>query len=163
MEFEVDNATILIVDDTPANIDVLREVLRDRYFLKIATSGARALEIVAGSTPPDLVLLDIMMPGMDGYEVCRRMKAAEATRRIPVVFVTAVDDIENEARGFEAGCVDYIIKPVSEPLVLARVATHVRLARQDQLLQTLLQERALLESPLSTLGGRSWPSATPST
>jgi putative two-component system response regulator len=75
-----------------------------------------------------------------------------------VIFVTAIDDIENEARGFEAGCVDYIIKPVSEPLLRARVATHVRLSRQDQLLQSLLHERSAAESPLSTLGDRPWPS-----
>jgi putative two-component system response regulator len=154
MEIEVENATILIVDDMPANIDVLREVLRERYLLKIATNGMRALEIVAGPAPPDLVLLDIMMPGMDGYEVCRRMKVGRSTRHVPVIFVTAIDDIENEARGFEAGCVDYIIKPVSEPLVLARVATHVRLSRQDQLLQSLLHQRAIEESPLQALGGR---------
>jgi putative two-component system response regulator len=143
---DVENATILIAADTPANIDVLREVLRERYSIKVATNGGRALEIVAGPAPPDLVLLDIMLPGVDGYEVCRRMKAAESTRHIPVIFVTAIDDIENEARGFEAGCVDYIIKPVSEPLVLARVATYVRLCRQEQLLQSLLHERAMAES-----------------
>jgi cyclic di-GMP phosphodiesterase len=145
---DVETATILIVDDTPANIDVLRELLRERYSIKVATHGSRALEIVAGPAPPDLVLLDIMMPGIDGYEVCRRMKAAEGTRHIPVIFVTAIDDIENEARGFEAGCVDYIIKPVSEPLVLARVATHVRLCRQERLLQSLLHERTVAESML---------------
>ena len=126
MEIELEDVTILIVDDTPANIDVLREVLREHYSIKVATNGTRALEIVAGPAPPDLVLLDIMMPGIDGYEVCRRMKAAESTRPIPVIFVTAIDDIENEAKGFEAGCVDYIIKPVSEALILARVAKHVR-------------------------------------
>jgi putative two-component system response regulator len=158
MAFEVDNATILIVDDTPANIDVLRELLRERYLLKVATRGQRALEIVAGPTPPDLVLLDIMMPGLDGYEVCRRMKADEATRRIPVIFVTAIDNVENEARGFAAGCADYIIKPVSQALILERVATHVRRYRQDQLLRSVLPERTLPES--ARQGDHSWLSTS---
>lgn len=136
-----DKASILIVDDTPSNLDVLREVLGGRYTLKLATSGERALELVRGGNPPDLVLLDIMMPGMDGYAVCRKLKSSEATRRIPVIFVTAMQEIEDETKGFEAGCVDYIIKPVSPPLVLARVDTHLKLARQEQHLRALVRER----------------------
>jgi putative two-component system response regulator len=136
-----DKASILIVDDTPSNLDVLREVLGGRYALKLATGGERALEIARGDNPPDLVLLDIMMPGMDGYAVCRKLKSAEATRRIPVIFVTAMQEIADETRGFDTGCVDYIIKPVSPPLVLARVDTHLKLYRQEQHLRALVRER----------------------
>jgi len=131
---------LLIVDDVPSNLDVLREVLGGRYALQLATSGGRALEL-AQAAAPDLVLLDIMMPGMDGYAVCRRLKAQEATRRVPVIFVTAMQEIEDEARGFECGCVDYIIKPVSPPLVLARIDTHLKLYRQEQHLHALVRER----------------------
>jgi putative two-component system response regulator len=136
-----DKARILVVDDTPSNLDVLRELLVGRYALRLATSGERALEIARGDNPPDLILLDIMMPGMDGYTVCHALKSSEATRRIPVIFVTAMQEIEDEARGFECGCVDYIIKPVSPPLVLARVDTHLKLYRQEQHLQALVRER----------------------
>src|SRR5581483_5219984 len=131
---------LLIVDDVPSNLDVLREVLGGRYVLQLATSGGRALEL-AQAAAPDLVLLDIMMPGMDGYAVCRRLKAQEATRRVPVIFVTAMQEIEDEARGFECGCVDYIIKPVSPPLVLARIDAHLKLYRQEQHLHALVRER----------------------
>lgn len=135
-----EKARLLIVDDTPSNLDVLRELLGGRYQLRLATSGERALEIARGD-PPDLVLLDIMMPGMDGYTVCRTLKSSETTRRIPVIFVTAMQQIEDEARGFDCGCVDYIIKPVSPPLVLARIDTHLKLYRQEQHLRALVRER----------------------
>jgi CheY-like chemotaxis protein len=134
-------ATILIVDDTPSNLDVLRAILGERYALKIATGGERALQIAAGDPRPDLVLLDIMMPGMDGYEVCRRLKADPATRAVPVIFVTAMDEIEDEAKGFAVGCVDYLVKPVSSPLVLARVATHLKLYQQERHLEALVRAR----------------------
>ena len=134
-------ATLLLVDDTPSNLDVLRAILGEHYALKLATNGERAVQIAAGDPAPDLILLDIMMPGLDGYEVCRRLKSAEATRRIPVIFVTAMHEIESETRGFEAGCVDYITKPVSPPLVLARVATHLKLYQQERHLQALVRER----------------------
>ena len=134
-------STILIVDDTPSNIDVLREVLHSRYTLKVATSGEKALQIAASGAAPDLVLLDIMMPAMDGYEVCRRLKSSELTRRIPVIFVTAMHEIEDEAKGFDAGCVDYIVKPISPPLVLARVATHLKLYDQERHLEELVRQR----------------------
>ena len=134
-------ATLLLVDDTPTTLDVLREILSPHYRLKLATNGERALQIAGTEPRPDLVLLDISMPGMDGYEVCRRLKADPATRPIPVIFCTALHDIEDEAEGFRAGAVDYLIKPVTEPLVLARVATHVDLYRHRQQLDALVRER----------------------
>ncbi|MTJ82804.1 MAG: two-component system response regulator [Telmatospirillum sp.] len=119
-------ATILVVDDTPENITLLSNLLTDRYRVKVANSGEKALRI-ALRTPPDLILLDIMMPGMDGYEVCRRLKADPATRDIPVIFLTARCDIASEKTGLDLGAVDYITKPISPPIVEARVLTHLRL------------------------------------
>lgn len=127
--------TVLLVDDTEANIDILVETLSDDYDVAVAMDGESALEAVNAS-PPDLILLDIMMPGMDGYEVCRRLKADGATSDIPVIFVTALSDVASEMRGLELGAVDYITKPLSPPVVLARVKTHL----------TLLQQRRQLES-----------------
>lgn len=132
--------TLLVVDDTPENIDVLRGILGADYTVKIATSGQLALKIVAAQ-PPDLILLDIMMPGMDGYEVCRQIKGNEATRHIPVIFVTALGEIKDEALGFELGAADYIVKPVSPPIVRARVQAHLDLADQRRYLQHLVAER----------------------
>lgn len=117
-------STVLIVDDTPANLSVLAGLLKDRYRIKVANNGLKALELAA-SAPPDLVLLDIMMPEMDGYEVCRRLKAEEATRRVPVIFLTAKMATEDEERGFSVGAVDFIHKPISPPIVAARVRTHL--------------------------------------
>jgi len=104
--------TILVVDDVPGNIDVLTAVLRGDYKIKAATSGDKALAL-AQTFHPDLILLDVMMPGMDGYEVCRRLKSDPRTRDIPVIFVTALSDEGNEEEGFAAGGVDYITKPIS--------------------------------------------------
>lgn len=120
---------VLVVDDTPQNLSIMSDVLEDHYTVKLANNGARALKI-ASTSPPDLILLDIMMPEMDGYEVCRRLKADPATSKIPVIFVTALTDEANEQQGFEVGAVDYITKPVSPPLVLARVKTHIALHHQ---------------------------------
>ena len=127
---------LLIVDDQPANIRVMAEALRDDYELFFATSGERALEIVAGGAV-ELVLLDVVMPGLDGFEVCRRMKADEATSRIPVIFVTAREEVGDEARGFDVGAVDYITKPIQPPIVRARVRTHIELKRATDLLESL--------------------------
>lgn len=134
-------ATILVVDDLPQNIEVMSGILRPVYRVKAATSGARALLVASGDAPPDLILLDIMMPEMDGLEVCRRLKADLRTRSIPVVFVTAMSEIEDEAQGFEAGCVDYVTKPVSPTLVLARVRTHLALAQQNRELERQVRAR----------------------
>jgi len=118
---------ILIVDDKIANLDLLKQMLTPLgYRIFFATSGARALDIAA-SVHPDLVLLDVMMPEMDGFETCRCFKQVEALREIPVIFVTARTDVEDLAKGFEAGAVDYVTKPVTQPEVHARVATHLRL------------------------------------
>jgi diguanylate cyclase (GGDEF)-like protein len=127
---------LLIVDDQPANIRVMAEALRDEYELFFATSGERALEIVSGGAV-ELVLLDVVMPGFDGFEICRRMKADEATSRIPVIFVTAREEVGDEARGFDVGAVDYITKPIQPPIVRARVRTHIELKRARDLLESL--------------------------
>jgi putative two-component system response regulator len=118
--------SILIVDDTAENLTLMNGLLKDDYRTKIANNGERALKIAAES-PPDLVLLDIMMPGMDGYEVCRRLKSDARTRHIPVIFLTAKVEIEDEQKGFDVGAVDYITKPISPPIVLARVQTQLTL------------------------------------
>ena len=106
--------TILVVDDMPDNITLLSSILSGSYKVKAANSGLRALKI-AFSDAPDIILLDIMMPGIDGYEVCRELKADPRTRHIPVIFITALGEIEDETLGFELGAVDYITKPVSPP------------------------------------------------
>ena len=120
-------ATILVVDDTPDNLSLMHGLLKDHYTVKGANNGERAIKIAGGETSPDLILLDIMMPGIDGYEVCRRLKADEKTRDIPVIFLTAKSDMEDEEQGLELGAVDYITKPVSPPILLARVRTQLAL------------------------------------
>ncbi|MDQ6982698.1 MAG: adenylate/guanylate cyclase domain-containing protein [Mariprofundus sp.] len=122
-----DRATILVVDDTPENIDVLRGLLKAHYKVQVAINGEQALKLCFSDQPPDLVLLDVMMPGMDGFEVCRRLKAEPRTEGMPVIFVTAMNEVRNEVQGFEAGGVDYINKPVTPAIVLARVKTHLQL------------------------------------
>jgi putative two-component system response regulator len=136
-------ATILVVDDGPYNHELISEILRDRYNLVFALSGERALEIARGPRPPDCVLLDVMMPGLDGYDVCRLLKADEKTRPIPVIFITAMQEIEDETKGFEVGCVDFIIKPISAVIVQARVATHVKLYRQERALMALVRDAGI--------------------
>jgi len=119
--------TILVVDDTPDNLTLMSGLLKDLYRVKVANGGERALRIAESDAPPDLILLDIMMPEVDGYEVCRRLKANSQTRDIPVIFLTAKSEVEDEMLGFELGAVDYITKPISPPIVLARVKTHLAL------------------------------------
>jgi putative two-component system response regulator len=126
--------TILIVDDTPDNIALLSALLKDQYKLKIATNGVKALQIAAVAPYPDLILLDVMMPEMDGYETCRRLKAVAETADIPVMFLTAKIHPEDEERGLTLGAVDYIAKPISPPIVLARVATQLTLKKARQFL-----------------------------
>jgi len=123
--------TILVVDDTPENIDVLVGTLKDDYHVKAAINGEMALKIIH-ATPPDIILLDIMMPGIDGYEVCRRLKADYTTRHIPVIFITAKIGVQDELMGLELGAVDYITKPISPPIVRARVKTHLALYDQNR-------------------------------
>ncbi|KAF0204991.1 MAG: response regulator containing a CheY-like receiver domain and an HD-GYP [Gallionellaceae bacterium] len=135
-----EKSSLLVVDDTPENIDVLHGILSEDYIVKVATSGQMALKIVA-MQPPDLILLDVMMPVMDGYEVCRQLKENQATRHIPVIFITARNKVADEAKGFELGAADYISKPVSPPIVRARVRAHLALADQRYYLQELVVER----------------------
>lgn len=116
-----DKATILVVDDAPDDLSLMQALLEDRYQVKCSNNGVEALKIANSENPPDLILLDVMMPGIDGYEVCRRLKANPATRDIPVIFLTAKTEVEDEQLGFELGAVDYITKPVSPPIVLARI------------------------------------------
>lgn len=132
---------ILIVDDVPANIHVLSEILRPTYQVKVVTSGMMALKIAMQSNPPDLILLDVMMPGMDGYEVCRQLKAHAATRNIPIIFITAMDEVKDETTGFALGAVDYITKPVNPSIVQARVKTHLALVDQNRVLEKKVKAR----------------------
>lgn len=138
---------ILIVDDMPTNIQLLAEALRADYRILVATSGAEALRIVASQTRPDLILLDIMMPEMDGFEVCRRLKDDAGSRDIPVIFVTAKDDVDAEARGLDLGAIDYIVKPFHLPVVKARVRNHVILKQKADLLESLAHIDALTGIP----------------
>jgi putative two-component system response regulator len=126
---------VLIVDDTPDNITLLSALLKDNYRIKIATNGIKALHIAATTPAPDLILLDVMMPEMDGYETCRRLKENPMTADIPVIFLTAKSQVSDEEMGLKLGAVDYISKPISPPIVLARVATQLHLVRARNLLQ----------------------------
>lgn len=138
---ETKRETLLIVDDTPVNIDVLRGILKNEFKIKVASNGEKAIGIAQSDTPPDLILLDIMMPGIDGYEVCRILKANYATSKIPIIFVTAKGEIADESRGFDLGAIDYITKPASPPLVLRRVKTHLSLYNEKRLLDEMVKER----------------------
>jgi putative two-component system response regulator len=129
---------LLLVDDEPNNLQVLRHILQADYRLLFATDGQRALQ-VAREQQPALILLDVMMPQLDGYAVCSALKADAATASIPVIFITALTDSQDETAGFEAGAVDYITKPVSPPVVRARVRTHLSLVRMDELRESRLQ------------------------
>ena len=131
---------LLIVDDEPANIQLLSGILQDDYLLTAATRGQKALELATAQLP-DLILLDMVMPEMDGVEVCKALKAEEKTRDIPVIFVTSMTDVENEERGLEAGAVDYIHKPVSPPVVRARVKIHIQNYLTVKFLEGLLSDR----------------------
>lgn len=141
-----DKAKILIVDDEPFNINLLNAVLKADYKIMVATSGAQALKGAAAGKP-DLILLDIMMPEMDGYEVIRRLKADDATQNIPVIFITAMGNAEDETRGFELGAVDYITKPFNRSVVKARVRTHMHVKRKNDLLERLVSIDGLTEIP----------------
>lgn len=120
-------ATILVIDDTPDNLSLMSELLKDQYKVKVANSGARGLKIALSDAPPDLILLDIMMPEMDGYEVCSLLQSNPQTQPIPIIFLTAKAEVEDEQRGLELGALDYITKPFSPPIVLARVKNHLAL------------------------------------
>lgn len=117
--------TLLVVDDAPANIQVVQSILKDEYRIRVATSGEKALELLKTQPLPDLVLLDVVMPGLDGYQVCERLKAAPETHNIPVIFLTGLTDVGDETKGLEIGAVDYIRKPFSPAIVKARVRTQL--------------------------------------
>lgn len=131
----------MIVDDNPSNIQLLSQILNDQYTIRVATSGKEALHRVLLHPAPALILLDIMMPKMDGYSVLKTLKSSPETAYIPIIFVTAKDRIEDEARGFELGAVDYIIKPISAPIVKSRVATHIALSQQTKAFEKLVLKR----------------------
>ncbi len=138
---ENNQQTVLVVDDTITNIEILLEILKEEYRVKAALNGEEALKIVNSSNPPDIILLDIMMPGMNGFETCRRIKNNIKTHNIPVIFVSTKDTEEDEMEGFNIGAVDYITKPFSPSIVLARVKTHLALHQHNILLETKVQER----------------------
>lgn len=129
--------SVLIVDDAPVNIQVLVHALKQTYRVRVANGGLRALSIAESDDPPDIILLDIMMPELDGYEVCRRLRQNPKTMGIPIIFVTTQNDEENEAFGLNLGAVDYITKPFSIPVVKARVHTHLQLKRRTEMLESL--------------------------
>ena len=133
--------TILIVDDIPENLDVMKNILMPYYRVQVATNGRLAIKIAMSPTRPDIILLDVMMPDMDGYEVIRILQQEEQTRTIPILFVTAKSDVEDEAKGFELGAADYLVKPVSPPVVLARVKTHLAMNDQRKLLADQVEIR----------------------
>lgn len=140
--------TLLLVDDVPANLGVLLDVLHTAgYALRVAESGERALQQMRHMRP-DLVLLDVMMPGLDGFETCRRLKAEPAWRGIPVIFMTALTDVVDKVKGFEAGAVDYIAKPLHPQEVLARVRAHLDLRELQQSLEDEVARRTALEAQL---------------
>ena len=131
--------TVLVVDDAPSNLRVVNEILHNSYKVRIATNGTKALELASSTPGPDLILLDVVMPGMDGYEVCTHLKSDPATKDIPVIFLTGQTEIADETRGFETGAVDYIHKPFSPAVVAARVQTHLALRETRQQLTSQLR------------------------
>jgi len=148
MHNSVPEQKILIVDDIPENIEVLGGILKPYYKRSVALNGEKALKIATSNSPPDLILLDVMMPDMDGYEVCSRLKAHVNAKDIPVIFVTSRSEVADETKGFEVGAVDYITKPVCPSIVLSRVKTHLELnlarevlANQNEILEKKVLER----------------------
>ncbi|MFM8767946.1 MAG: two-component system response regulator, partial [Rubrivivax sp.] len=150
----VKRPTVLVVDDTPQNLALMRDLLQDHYQVKLAPGGARALHLAA-TAAPDLILLDIMMPEMDGYEVCRRLKADPLTCEVPVIFLTALSEQQDEQRGLDLGAVDYIVKPISPPILEARVRNHLLVKAAADVLRNqksvLEREVALATAELASL------------
>jgi putative two-component system response regulator len=138
--------SILVVDDSPDNLTLMSQLLKELYQVKVASSGERALKIARAERPPDLILLDIMMPVMSGYEVCQELKADPATADIPIIFLTAMTASEDEKKGFDLGAVDYITKPISPPIVMARVKAHLHIKATADFLK---DKAAFLESEVA--------------
>lgn len=143
-----EKSTILIVDDAPENIDALNGLLNEQYSIQAAANGQKGLDIIFSDRPPDLVLLDLLMPDMNGFEVCKKIKASHKRKEIPIIFITSLDTVDNKIRGFNAGAVDYIIKPFDPMEVMARVKTHVELKharetirKHNKQLEALLEQR----------------------
>ncbi len=126
MQVSTKRPTVLVVDDEPFNLSLMDEVLNKYYTIQKASSGPQALEF-AFANPPDLMLVDVLMPNMDGFEVCRRLKKNPETMHVPVIFVTAKNEIKDEELGFAVGASDFIHKPISAPIVAARVRTHLKI------------------------------------
>jgi putative two-component system response regulator len=146
MNEEMNTQTILIVDDEPGNINILSELLMPQYKIRVAKNGEKALRIAFSEDKLDLILLDVMMPGMDGFEVCRRIKSTLKTQDIPIIFLTSKSQVEDEEEGFNLGAVDYIIKPISAPILLARVTTHLQL---KQVRDFLIDKNDFLEQEVA--------------
>jgi putative two-component system response regulator len=138
--------SVLVVDDSPDNLTLMSQLLKDIYQVKVANSGERALKVARSGQPPDLILLDIMMPVMSGYEVCGELKSDPVTAEIPVIFLTAMTAAEDEKKGFDLGAVDYITKPISPPIVLARVKAHLHIKATADFLK---DKAAFLESEVA--------------
>lgn len=149
---EAVKSRVLVVDDLVDNIDILKEILKDHYDVLIAKNGKMALKVI-DSQMPDIVLLDIMMPDINGYEVCQQIKGSSVTKHIPVIFITAMTTIEDEQKAFAAGAVDYITKPITPLTTLARVANHLALANQDKQNRRIIAKRTaqLKESLISAV------------
>jgi putative two-component system response regulator len=133
-------ARILVVDDEPFYTEVLQNLLWDDYHVTVAKNGEDALRLAREEPLPDLIMLDILLPGIDGYEVCRQLKQDPVTSTVPVIFLTVKSDVDDEVRGFQLGAVDYITKPMSPPIVKARTATHIKMSRMIRQLDSMLQE-----------------------
>lgn len=148
-ELPLNDMILLIVDDSPVNLSLMSGIFRDKHRIKVANNGEKALRLAASDPPPDLVLLDVMMPDIDGYEVCRRLKADPTTRDIPIIFLTGLVDPEEEKRGLELGAVDFVTKPVNPPVIVARVRNQLLLKalrdRDRVNLEIIAREKHLLE------------------
>lgn len=129
---------ILVVDDEPFYTEVLNNLLRKDYDMVIAENGQQALQLAVNDPQPDLILLDILLPDIDGYEVCSRLKADPSTSEIPVIFLSAKSDVDDEVKGFNLGAVDYITKPISPPIVHARAQIHIKIAKMVKQLESLI-------------------------
>jgi len=138
---------ILIVDDNKQNIEILMNLLKDEYRIVAAVNGERAIKLAKSESPPDLILLDIIMPGMDGYQICEILNNDIATRNIPIIFITAVSEIMDATKGFALGAADYITKPFHPPFVMARIRLQLNLKRKQELLEKYAFIDALTEIP----------------